>query len=1050
MLKSKHSPVYVVYIMSFLGMTLGCVPSRSTTFVTAPSATEQPSAGQSLAGTPARANGDRGGTHEERDSAPHNTTEHAGRRGDDGSQNLPAAGRKVIDQDKETDGGRADPDRPPTPETHEQPSEGGDRRPGDAHRGGHSMGGLPVDDSTETPNERVMPCGDEIRVYDINVEGQRIGTRYEWTGTTSTMDNFQGSCTDEATSGSEAIAAFRAPSSGAWSIRTLDAPGAFDTVIYARSDCQDNPSELACNDDVATGQLLQSRLVLDLVEGQDILIFIDHFNGLSADSFTLHIEPAIDNPTPILEEGLYIVDTDRRTAALRLRGHDDARDVYAARVRIRDPAGALVGNIGGNGLVVFMNRIGYQVSSRLEWDDGGRLTAWVTLTLGPETNMNDFFEFEAQLLDRDGQVSAWQTLSPGVAENVADGDACDDVTLVCHRDQICVPDGARMWRCQDGDAAPRCPEDWTITALQPDDDGVVNVEGNNVDSTIQWSGQCGGGGGPDVYRYTAQTDGTLLFKADGIGDETDPVIYLRQFCQYAVGPSGTDHACNTDRSSTDTGATVSMALRTGEHVFIYVDSNFEGVDVDGDGRDDQYRRRGEGPYRLTVEPASPPNLERASASFNRLTTGFAMRLHWTDRDADVVEAGVIFVDRHGNALPMLTEVDGETTTTGFIQLTEVVEREDIFSAEIAIDLSEQFNLILDLDRVAAIQVFVRDASGLSSSRRAVELTAPPVMADGARCDPKLVQNRCPDDRQVCAIQLGVADTPRCVSASAPIIESATIIRGWQNGVRAIGVHVIGEDEERNAQGLILDFYDRDGTLFLSRAFALPSISTINGDVFNGSGTLIVNETLPDDFETMRVSLYDSTALVSASILGQIDDPSPIPLGEPCLPNSLLARCVSPALCLPNAVLNRCQMVQSTCPAEWAVTPLTRVDDGPLQGWSAIARAQPVPIDTLASCGRQVPSPTAIFSVSLDVDTVLTCRVDRAPVHRPVFYARSHCGVDHSSAELACVARGQPADDSVDTPQIQFQKRANQVVYLFVELGLGPFEDEIKVTCESAE
>ena len=52
-----------------------------------------------------------------------------------------------------------------------------------------------------------------------------------------------------------------------------------DTVIYARTECTNGESELACNDDVVQGQVLLSQLRLTLEAEQSIYVVADAFSG---------------------------------------------------------------------------------------------------------------------------------------------------------------------------------------------------------------------------------------------------------------------------------------------------------------------------------------------------------------------------------------------------------------------------------------------------------------------------------------------------------------------------------------------------------------------------------------------------------------------------------------------------------------------------------------------------------------------------------------------------------------------------------------------------
>lgn len=92
-----------------------------------------------------------------------------------------------------------------------------------------------------------------------------------WRGVIPDAGEWQGSCGGE---GGEAVALFVAPDDGRYA---FDAGGsAFDTVLYLRSSCARDDTEIACNDD---GNDLQSYLEADLRGGQGVAVFIDGFDG---------------------------------------------------------------------------------------------------------------------------------------------------------------------------------------------------------------------------------------------------------------------------------------------------------------------------------------------------------------------------------------------------------------------------------------------------------------------------------------------------------------------------------------------------------------------------------------------------------------------------------------------------------------------------------------------------------------------------------------------------------------------------------------------------
>ncbi len=83
---------------------------------------------------------------------------------------------------------------------------------------------------------------------------------------------------------------YTAPEPGSYTIDTFGS--AYDTLLYVRATC--DGSDIACNDDSGAG--LQSKVVVDLQAGQEIIIVVDGY-GASRGDFTLTIRRSAD-PTP--------------------------------------------------------------------------------------------------------------------------------------------------------------------------------------------------------------------------------------------------------------------------------------------------------------------------------------------------------------------------------------------------------------------------------------------------------------------------------------------------------------------------------------------------------------------------------------------------------------------------------------------------------------------------------------------------------------------------------------------------------------------------------
>ena len=105
-------------------------------------------------------------------------------------------------------------------------------------------------------------------------------------GDSGRLNDHEGSC--GGTNGDEAVAWFVAPSAGAWLFTTEHDAAEFDTILYARTDCLDEATELACNDDIDTdGEIYTSQVRVTLEAGQAVFLFIDAFSATQKGAFFL-------------------------------------------------------------------------------------------------------------------------------------------------------------------------------------------------------------------------------------------------------------------------------------------------------------------------------------------------------------------------------------------------------------------------------------------------------------------------------------------------------------------------------------------------------------------------------------------------------------------------------------------------------------------------------------------------------------------------------------------------------------------------------------------
>lgn len=114
-----------------------------------------------------------------------------------------------------------------------------------------------------------------------------------------------------------------------------------------------------------------------------------------------------------------------------------------------------------------------------------------------------------------------------------------------------------------------CPADAVLLNDFPAADGW-RYEGTTEAQDSHAEGTCGGGAGDVVHRFVAPSDGEATFRVRPRGlpaDDTDPVLYVRTAC----GPGGTELACADDGLDASLQPEVSVELREGQEVFVFVD-----------------------------------------------------------------------------------------------------------------------------------------------------------------------------------------------------------------------------------------------------------------------------------------------------------------------------------------------------------------------------------------------------------------------------------------------------------------------------------------------
>jgi hypothetical protein len=145
------------------------------------------------------------------------------------------------------------------------------------------------------------------------------------TGTLDAADDFRGSCSAPLYVGADAVVEFTAPAAGRYRFSTAASASDLDTVLYARSACLDDTTELACNDN-APGQVVHSALTLDLVANETAYVVVDTDAGLDERPFTLDITEVTVHQPVLTTVDAYYNATDN-VLAFTATGTDTGLDV---------------------------------------------------------------------------------------------------------------------------------------------------------------------------------------------------------------------------------------------------------------------------------------------------------------------------------------------------------------------------------------------------------------------------------------------------------------------------------------------------------------------------------------------------------------------------------------------------------------------------------------------------------------------------------------------------------------------------------------------------
>jgi len=129
----------------------------------------------------------------------------------------------------------------------------------------------------------------------VELDGATSPAIYE--GVLGEADSWVATCTPEDSVGYDVVVHFTAGEAGFYRFSTDGT--SFDTLLSARTDCEDGFTEIACNDD--RGASKQSQISMQLEAGQQVFVLVDSVNVRQAEPFKLLAEK-VNAQAPVIED----------------------------------------------------------------------------------------------------------------------------------------------------------------------------------------------------------------------------------------------------------------------------------------------------------------------------------------------------------------------------------------------------------------------------------------------------------------------------------------------------------------------------------------------------------------------------------------------------------------------------------------------------------------------------------------------------------------------------------------------------------------------------
>ena len=525
--------------------------------------------------------------------------------------------------------------------------------------------------------------------------------------------------------GSERVFHFVAPDAGNWHLTTESIDeGAIDTILYARSACNNAATEIDCNDEGGTPP--GSALNLDLQANQEVFLVVDGYtpnavgnvrlraiqgqivnageicdpngapracaDGLICDS---NADPhvCLSQTAPTVTTGELFWNPALGAVVVRIEGADPEDNVNGIRADFRDGAGDSV--FLGVGPATVTNNAGQYVAVAAAQVGHGAIPTQATVTAVDSTFLNsDPFPI--------GRIENVPTIARGAAcdqagllDNCADGLGCSNVA------------GPNFGTCQAAEAQA-CDIAGELSGSAPDDTGLYLLAGDNTGAANNSAPTCQPTtSGELLYTFTAPQDGTYEFHVDptvGASPLQDSVLSIRAGCSAASRAL----ACNDDVGGGSFASTVTTNVTAGTTVYLQVEGFADSV----------------GTFQLTArrtgELAAPPILESAQVLFDAPSGASRIVLTGSAGAADVTG---LEIDLNSAARPVA------------IGLSTPINPSAVAGQAFAetVDPAIGFLKLAPFADSAAVRVVAEDGSSSGTVETPIVLNAAPALELGAIC-----------------------------------------------------------------------------------------------------------------------------------------------------------------------------------------------------------------------------------------------------------------------------------------------------------------------------